>query len=82
MWQHDGQRLRQEWRIELVKLRLNFLAHVGMTGRVTVESFDVEFDLMEKCLDGQSDGVVVSWLGKMLLPGVPRVQKVITRLFK
>jgi hypothetical protein len=37
---------------------------------------------MEECLDGQSDGVVVGWLGKMLLPGVFRVHEVVTGTFE
>jgi hypothetical protein len=65
-----------------VKLRLKFLAYIRRSGRVTVEILDVEFDLMEECLDGQSDGVVVGWLGKVLLPGVFRVHKVVTGTFE
>jgi hypothetical protein len=65
-----------------LKLRLKFLAYIGRSGSVAVEILDVELDLMEECLDGQSDRVVVGWLGKMLLPGVFRVHEVVTGTFE
>ena len=80
LWEQDCQRLGQEWRVELEKLGLDVLAHVRRSGRVCVEVFDMEFHLVQECLDSQSDGVVVSRLGKMLFPRMFGVQQVLARL--
>jgi hypothetical protein len=78
--EEDGQGFGEKRWVELEKLGVDFLAHVRRSGGIGVEILDVEFDLVEKGLDGQSDGVVVGWLGKMPLPSVFGVQKVVAGL--